>query len=174
VDVLQTDEWLAVAAIAVAVVAIVVGAIVALRARRPTPQSARADARKLSVGFDLVPTGAQGSPGFHPTLLGQVRNDSTTDRFQIVKMLADLGRDGDHLTEWWQAAEGLDPGECRRFRLPESWPCTIDVYYEDHLERLWRRRVHGISSVFGDAERVRRRQWPRMKVTKRHWWSIRS
>lgn len=156
--------------IAVTVVIGVTGIVATLLVWRPTPAAARAEARKLAIGFDIVGDGGRDAPGYYPTLKGRVCNESS-EAVLAVRILADLGG-SEGLAPWWQAGDGLQPGECRDFRLPATWPCAIAAYHQDHLERCWRQRVNGEGNV-SDVERVPRRKWPRIEPPRPRWWRSR-
>jgi hypothetical protein len=153
-------EWLAAAGVLAAV-----GCVAAtLYARWPTQAAARSEARKVTVGFELVGDGGRNSPGFDDGLKLRVCNEST-ERVLGVVVWANRGTKPE---PWWQESDGLSPGEAMELRLPEAWPCDLDVYYWDHLERCWRRRVNG--QGVGDVERISRRKLPKVEPPRRLPW----
>ena len=147
-------EWLG-AAGAVAAAACVVAT---LYTRRPTRAAARSEARKVIVGFESVGDSAQNAPGFHDGLKLRVGNQSSESVLGVEVWAKRLNKP----EPWWQASDGLGPGESTELRLPDAWPCELDVYYWDHLERCWRRRVNGRG--VGDVERVTRMKRPRLDL----------
>jgi hypothetical protein len=159
-------EWIGVTA----VIAALAGVAATLYTRRPTRAAARAEAaaarseaRKVDCGFELVGDVARNSPGFHDGLKLRVCNESTQ---RVLAVVVWANRDSEP-EPWWQASDGLGAGDSAELRLPDAWPCDVDVYYFDHLERCWRRRVNGHG--VGDVERVARRKWPSVEPPRRRW-----
>jgi hypothetical protein len=144
----STEAW---AVLGVALAA--AGVVATLVARRPakserllTSATARAQARRLEFALDWVAESAKGAPGFHDTLKLSLTNTSTEPFLWVV---VEVDR-GDGSTAWWQSADGVPPEGRVELRLPSEWPCPVDVYFVDHLERRWRRRFR--QSDFGEVE----------------------
>ncbi|MGH9212640.1 MAG: hypothetical protein ACRD2C_18520 [Acidimicrobiales bacterium] len=164
-------EWIALAGVVAAVIVGLATVAATLYARRPTRAAARMDAaaarseaRKVDIGFGMVGAGAKGAPGFHDGLKLQVHNRSAE---HVLAVAAWADRDNKP-GPWWLASDGLGPDESAELRLPAAWPCEVHVYYLDHLERAWRRRVNGHG--VGDVEQVDPRDWPTIEPRRRRWW----